>query len=435
MSRTSSHALNKLNDVIIRATVKERERAATGAAMLADGGGLYLRIEAGGGARWKFRYAKANGNRGELGLGGYPAVSLATARDLAREQRDRKSTGADLVHAKRDARAKAAEALKPKPTFGEVADRYVREKATVRSTNEKHKYQWRQSLGPAYCSGLRDLPIDQVGTADVLAVLTQALTRTPRYSTKAVTGTMWTVMPDTASRLLDRIRRVLDFAAVEGLRAGDNPARWTGHLEHRLAPVRRGERHQPSMHYRQVPGFVAQLPPQPGMSSRAMEFLILTACRSSEIREAVWAEFDFIGNIWTIPAARMKARVQHTVPLTPRMLAILNALAPAGARTGLVFPGNKPGRPLSNMAFKALMNRMGVANVTSHGFRSSFRNWAGDEYRAMEEVAEAALAHSFGSKVRNAYRGDPAFDSRIQMMLAWDRYCAGAQDNVVRLRA
>lgn len=435
MSRTSSHALNKLNDVIIRTAVKEREKAAIGVAMLADGGGLYLRIEAGGSARWKFRYAKANGQRGELGLGGYPAVSLVMARDLAREQRDRKATGADLVHAKRDAKAKAAEALKPKPDFAEVADRFVREKAAARSTNEKHKYQLGQTLGPAYCSAIRPLPIDQVTTAAILAVLTQVVTRTPRYSTEAVTGPLWTVMPATASRLLDRIRRVLDFATVEGLREGDNPARWSGHLEHRLAPVRRGERHQPSMPYRQVPGFVAKLPPQPGIAAVAMEFLILTACRSSEVREAVWSEFDFIGNTWTIPAARMKNRAKHTVPLTPRILEILNELAPAEARTGLVFPGSKPGRPLSNMAFKALMNRMGVTNVTSHGFRSSFRNWAGDEYRAMEEVAEAALAHSFGSKVRNAHRGDPAFDSRIQMMQAWDRYCAGTHDNVVRLRA
>jgi len=191
------------------------------------------------------------------------------------------------------------------------------------------------------------------------------------------------------------------------------------------------------MHYRDVPPFTATLRPREAVSARALELLILTACRSGEVRGMVWSEVDFESATWTIPAARMKARVEHRVPLGPRALEILREMSAGRPLEGLVFPSSKPGRPLSDMTFKALMDRLKISGATAHGFRSSFRNWAGDEYGADDDIAEAALAHQWGSKVKRAYRHSPAFERRRQLMLAWDAYCSNTEPatNVVRLRA
>lgn len=237
--------------------------------------------------------------------------------------------------------------------------------------------------------------------------------------------------------MLDRIKRVLDWATVEGWRTGDNPARWSGLLEHKLTRKSSSEvRHHASLHYRDVPDFVSALRAREAASARALEFLILTACRSGEVRGATWEEFDLVSKVWTIPATRMKARSEHRVPLTDRMLEIIVSMQPdPEKRHGLIFHSSV-GSMMSDMVFKALMDRMGKTGITAHGFRSSFREWAGDEYGAPDDIAEAALAHSYGTAVQRAYRRSPAFQLREKLMIAWGQHCADqpVTQNVVQLR-
>lgn len=432
----ATHARHKLNDLRIKAAI-ERHRlgeprrknadgtwAEDGFELLSDGGGLYLRTAPSGTAKWTYRFKSPDGRDREMGLGSYPEVTLKKAREKAQKQRDSRNDGDDPID-RRAAERAAARSVRAIPTFGEFADEYIRDKIVPSSTNEKHIYQWGQTLGDAYCSLIRPKRVDQLRVDDVLGVLRQRITR--KKGGQEVTGDLWTLMPETASRLLDRIKRVLDYAIVEGHRSGENPARWTGYLEHKLPRPRQTVQHQPAMPYREVPALVAQLRERDAVSARALEFLILTAGRSGEVRGATWEEMDVEGKVWTIPASRMKARLEHRVPLSARALEILRTMAPKPEKaSGLVFPSSRAGVPLSDMVFKALFDRMGLQGITAHGFRSSFRDWAGDEAGAPAEVAEAALAHVVGSKVERAYRRSDAFQRRKDLMDRWADYCDGS---------
>lgn len=309
-----------------------------------------------------------------------------------------------------EARRAAGQARKARKTFGEVASSFVERKAHG-WRNAKHRAQWRMTL-ETYAASLWALPIETIDTAAVQSVLEP----------------LWQKKPETASRLRGRIEAVLDAARVQGLRNGDNPACWRGHLDKLLPkPKKLSRGHHAAMPYKDIPAFMARLRELESISSLALEFAIFTAGRTGEVLNAKWAEFDFEGKIWTVPAARMKGGREHRVPLSPRACAILERLAIT--KTGeFVFPGTRPGKPLSNMALEMALRRMKIEGATVHGFRSSFRDWAGDERYDAREVIEAALAHVAGGKTEQAYRRSDALKKRHALMAAWAEFCASAEE-------
>lgn len=364
---------------------------------LSDGGGLFLRVSSRSSKSWSFLWTRG-GTRKELGLGAYPAVSLSRARELATECRSQVAAGNDPALE----RKKLEE-----PTFGECCNMFLDAKETEWS-NPKHRQQWRNTLDQ-YCRRIADKKVSEIDLHDVLSVLQPA----------------WKGRTETASRLRGRIERVLNFAKVKGWRRGENPAMWRGNLENVLPkPGKLHRGHHPAMPYAEVPAFMARLRESTGLAARALELTILTACRSSEVRMAEWSEFDLANRVWTIPAERMKARKAHRVPLTGAAMAILKPLH-EGRINAFVFPGQKPDRPLSEMSLEMQMRRMKAKPHTVHGFRSSFRDWAGDETSFPREIAEAALAHKVSNDVELAYRRSDALDKRRRLMEAWAAYCGG----------
>lgn len=395
----------------------------------ADGGGLYLNV-AQARRSWIFVYVR-NGRRREMGFGPVASVSLAEARRKAEEARRQLAAGVDPLDAK-----KAAEREQRIPTFGEMADTYI-EAHGAGWKNEKHRDQWIMTLSrerddngklvkSGYCLSIINKRVDEITTEDVLGVLKP----------------IWSTKNETASRVRSRIEAVMAAATAAGHRSGMNPALWRGHMSLLLPARKRLQRgHYAAMPYSDVPTFVAKLREAKGLGALALEFLILTAARSGEVRGAVWSEIDIDKKLWTIPAERMKAGREHRVPLTDRALAILEQAAllrrPADGNDdeALVFPSTKSGRPLSDMTLTAAMRRLGAGEYTAHGFRSSFRDWAGDCTAFPREVAEAALAHRSGDKVEQAYRRSDALEKRKKLMEAWDEYLARpAGGNVVPIR-
>ena len=352
----------------------------------ADGGGLYLSISKDGATtrrRWVFLF-RWHGKLKEMGLGPAATVSLAEARQLAAKWRTEVNAGRNPLES-RVAERRAQQAIR---TFGEVAAEFYDAKSPG-WRNEKVRKQWMTPL-ERYAARLMPLPVNEIGTEDVLAVLQP----------------IWTTKSETASRVRGRIEVVIDAARARGLIAPNeaNVARWRGHLSHLLPKRRKLTRgHHAAMPYREVPGFISRLREREAMAALALEFLILTAARTGEVLGARWAEMDLEVRVWTVPANRMKGAREHRVPLSDRALEIVATLAQA--HTGeLVFPSAKPGRPLSGMAMEMCLRRMKVEGVTVHGFRSSFRDWAGDATQFPRELAEAALAHVAGDETERAYR-------------------------------
>jgi integrase len=380
-----------------------------------DGGGLYLSISVGGNSirrRWVFLY-RWRGRLREMGLGGVAAISLARAREFAVECRSDLADGIDP----KEKRDNAREAAKGVPTFGKCADDYIELKEGG-WRNAKHRQQWRSTLRD-YTGKLRNKPVDSITTEDVLTALKP----------------IWQAKPETASRVRGRIESVLDAARVSGHIAEGtaNPARWRGHLDKLLPKRKRLTRgHHPAMAYADVPGFVEQLRQRQAMAALALEFIILTAARSGEALGAEWSEIDFDAKVWTVPAGRMKGGREHRVPLSARAVEILEDMCKTKV-SDFVFPGNKPKRPLSNMATDMLLRRMKAGNVTTHGFRSSFRDWVGELTTFPGELAEAALAHAVGDETERAYRRGDALAKRRKLMDAWAQYLGRqrfAADNV-----
>lgn len=372
----------------------------------ADGGGLYLQVSPGGAKSWLFIFQWA-GRRKEMGLGSASVMSLAEAREARDEARRLVAQGLNPI----DERKKAGP-LQP-PTFGEFADEMVAEWSPGWK-NPKHIDQWTMTL-TKHAASLRPKRIDTVSTDDVLLVLRP----------------IWTKRPETASRLRGRIERVLDAARVKGLRTGENPARWKGHLEQLLSkPVKLSRGHHPALPYEELPGFMAELRNREGVSLRALEFTVLTVAREGMTLGAAWSEIDFASRLWTVPAGRMKTGKEHRIPLGPRALELLGEVR--GLSEQWVFPGPVSGRPLSNMAMDMALRRL-RAGVTVHGFRSTFRDWAGDCTPYPREIAEAALAHAVGDRVELAYRRADALQKRRGMMDDWERFCSRPADNVVPL--
>lgn len=388
-------ATRSLNKLTARqaATLKEPGRHA-------DGGGLYLRVTPTNSRSWVFM-TTSDGRRTEIGLGRASAVGLATARGLAAAMREAVATGLDprsvLLPAQSEERV---------PSFGDYADTYI---SRVESgwRNEVHRLQWRNSLRD-HAQLIRDKPVDQVSTDDVIAVLTP----------------IWSTKPETAKRVRGRIERVLDAAKAHGLRPRDamNPATWRGHLALLMpAPSKLTRGHHAALPWRQAPTFMAQLQDREALAARCLEFVILTAARSGEALGATWGELDLDAGLWALPAHRMKAGVEHVVPLSGPAIELLKGLRPEEAEPGAkVF--SVAGAARSNMAMTMLLRRMKAENATVHGFRSTFRDWAGDATNYPRELIEQALAHTIENKSERAYRRGTAVERRRELMQAWANY-------------
>lgn len=391
----------------------------------ADGGSLYLNVAKPprgqpdrpcGPKTWVFLF-KFRGRQREMGLGsaGPGGISLADARQRAAEARSLIQRGVDPLDAKRAAAAEQAVTKARATTFGVFADAYVADHEAGWS-NDKHRAQWRMTLGPSYCAAIRGKPISEVGVDDVLAVLTP----------------VWQKRPETARRVRMRLEAVLDAARVRGLRDGENPARWRGNLDHLLPRHRKETKANfAAMPYADVPAFWRSLDLKRGTAALCLKYLIATGARTGEALGARWDEIDLEAKVWTLPARRMKAGREHRVPLSDAALAALNAAK--GLHPEWCFPGPSLRAPLSNMAMLGLLKRV-APDVTVHGFRSAFRDWASEETGAAYEVAEAALAHVVGDRTERAYRRGDLFEKRRELMAAWSAYLSGTQADVVPLR-
>jgi integrase len=361
-----------------------------------DGDGLQLVLSEPGRGKWVYRFQMAYRAR-EMGLGDYPTVSITEARERALVARRQARSGVDPIEQRRKTNVVV-------PTFGEFAKTVI-EAQTV-GVSGKHAAQWGTSLA-TYAVSIRDKPVNAITTEDVLGVLKP----------------VWTAKPETGRRVRNRIERILDAAKAKKFRDGDNPAQLRGHLDHLLGKHQRSDRHHDAMDYADVQAFVGRLRERPDVAHLAIEFIVLSACRLSEVLDAVWGEFDLEARLWVIPASRMKAGREHRVPLSERCCQILHEMEKVrrGDRAFKVSP----------RAIQNTVRRMD-ATATVHGFRSSFRDWCGDVAHAPREIAEEALAHAVGNQTERAYRRGDALDQRRKLMDAWAGYVEGeAGANVV----
>jgi integrase len=412
---TRSRATNRLS-------AREVETANTPGYYI-DGGGLLMHISENGGKRWLLRFVSPlTGKRREMGLGpaGSGNVSLAEARDKADAARRRVRDGVDPIQQREDdVNLRRIEAARPAPkTFGEVADDWM-DVNLGQFNNSKHRDQWRMTL-TTYAAPLRGKSIDAITTADVLATLKP----------------IWTQKPETAKRTQGRIERILDAASASGLRTGENPARWRNRLSTLLPKQPKNSRgHHAALPWKDLPEFIADLRTREGVAARALEFTILTAARSGEVRGATWAEVSADAARWTVPGSRMKAGRDHRVPLTRRALEILQDVAllrPTEDREGaaFIFPSVRQRGAMSDMTLAAVLKRMGRTNITVHGFRSAFRDWAEDCADAPFGAIKSALAHSIGDKVDAAYRRGDAYERRARLMAEWEAHLNGDHPEV-----
>jgi integrase len=366
-----------------------------------------------------------NGRARWMGMGPLHTVNLAEARKRAGEHRLRRHDGIDPIEARRAEKRQAQLDAAKSVTFKECAEAYIKaHRAGWR--NGKHAAQWEATLSTYADPVMGGLSVQAIDTVLVLKVLEP----------------IWTTKPETAGRVRGRIESILDWAKVRGYRVGENPARWRGHLD-KLLPARakvRKVEHHAALPYGELPTFLIALREQEGIAARALEFTVLTAARTGETMGARWNEFDLQEKAWTVPAERMKAGREHRVPLSARTLGILEEMqAHRHADDGFVFPGGKPGKSLSNMAFLMLLRRMDRDDLTAHGFRATFKTWASERTGFQNEIVEAALAHVVGSKVEQAYRRGDMFEKRRQLMQQWATFCTTPvqerQSNVALLRA
>ena len=371
----------------------------------ADGGGLYLQVAGNDGRSWIFRYQR-DGKRRDMGLGPVYLVGLAEARRLALDCRRCLFEGIDPLERKRAQTTAAAVDAAKTITFKEAAEQYIAShQASWRA--KQHLVRWHQTLRDFVYPVLGTLPVQAIDVALVMKVLEP----------------IWAKMPETASRIRGRIESILDWATVRQYRAGDNPARWRGHLDKLLPKVSKFSRvkHHTAMPYAEIGAFMAQLRQRDTVTARALEFAILTAARPGEAIGARWSEINMAECLWTIPPTRMKAHREHRVPLSDAAMAIIDRMASV-KYSDYVFPGRGNGRSVSHTAFSDQLEAMGHP-VTAHGFRSTFRDWCAERTNFPNEVAEMALAHAVGDKVEAAYRRGDLFEKRRQLANAWARFC------------
>lgn len=391
-----------------------------------DGDGLYLLVKKNLTKSWIFRYRVRGAKSREMGLGrageGRNCVLLAEAREKASSNWRLVKAGLDPLDA-RDAalaeqKAAAQEAAMKRVTFREVAREYIRLNAPGWK-NAKHASQWESSLEAYVYPIFGDLPVAMIATDHVRAAIEP----------------IWFAKPETASRVRGRIEKILDAAKTRGLRSGENPARWAGHLALLLPPKNKVARikHHAALPWQDLPKFMSELTTKAGTGAHALQFAILTAARSGEIRGLTWGEIDICARVWVIPAQRMKAGREHRVPLSSAALTLLEELKEhrtSHAADALIFPGQNPTQKISDMTITAVLRRMGRADITVHGFRSTFRDWVSEATEFPSEMAEMALAHTISSKVEAAYRRGDMFEKRLQMMNDWADFCASEENEV-----
>jgi integrase len=382
------------------------------AGMHADGEGLYLQVGPGGAKSWIYRYT-LHGKERYLGLGSAGAVPLKRARELASAARLLRAEGIDPVDKRRSDRVADRVAASKTITFDKCAEAYITaHEASWRSA--KHRLQWSATLKTYVSPVFGHLPVSDVGTDLVMRAIEP----------------LWRTKTETASRTRQRVEAILDWATVRQYRQGPNPAAWRGHLSN-LLPAKakvRPVKHHPALAYGNIPAFMARLRKKQSTSARCLELTILTGVRTGEVINARWSEFDLAAGVWTIPASRMKMGMEHRVPLALRAVEILRELYER--RSGdFVFGNVDTGRPISNMTMLKMLALMGRGNLTVHGFRSTFTDWAHECTDFADVVIDMALAHKVGDKVQAAYRRGDLFEKRRKLMEAWGEYCAGSTPN------
>lgn len=407
------------------AVMKAKEKG-----LYADGGNLYLQVTATGSKSWVFRYMM-DGKPKIMGLGALHAVPLASvlgnngekltegARDMAAKYRNLLASGIDPMDARKAEQVKIKLASSHNITFEQCAIAYV-EAHKASWKNAKHVWQWDNTLTRFVYPVLGKVPVKDVDITLVMEVLEP----------------IWNTKTETATRVRGRIESILDYATARGYRQGENPARWRGSVKSLLpasSKVKK-EKHHPALPYADVGDFMAKLKAEEGIAALALELVILTATRTSETIQARWSEFDLKNKVWTIPAERIKTGKEHRVPLSEPALKILKKLEQAKI-SDFVFSSRK-GKPLSNMAMLVLLKRMERSDITVHGFRSTFRDWAAEQTNYAREVAEQSLSHSVGNAVEAAYRRGDLFEKRTQLMEEWARYCykPKAKGKVLKIR-
>ncbi len=389
--------INKLTPLEIKALSKQ--------GLYSDGNGLYLRINNDGAKSWRYRFM-LDGNSREMGMGSLNLVSLSKARQEAIQCKLKVREGIDPIEERKASRAHLIGLNKSIPTFKECAVDYIRAHG-VAWKNAKHEQQWVNSLTNHVYPKLGSMAVNAIERSHIMQVLEP----------------IWRIKTETAKRIRGRIEMVLDWATVQGLREGENPARWRGHLD-KLLPKPSAimkEKHFAALPYTEIYDFMESLRSREANSAQLLRLIILTATRSGEARSATWSEIDLDKAIWTIPAERMKGKKEHVIPLCKEAVEIIKAL-PHMAGSDYLFAGIQSGKPLSDMVFAALMKRMARTGITTHGFRSTFRDWAAEQTAFPREVIEAALAHKLKDKAEAAYFRSNLLDKRRELMNQWAAY-------------
>jgi integrase len=402
----------------MRLTAKRVAKAIKHPGRYCDGAGLYLQVTSPQAASWILRFQRAGRERW-LGLGPTHTVGLADARERAKKARLQLLDGVDPVDARKAAKAARALEQAKSVSFQECAERHF-EQHESKWRSAKHRHQYISSLRTYVFPVIGKLPVSAIDTGLVLKCLEP----------------IWRTIPETASRVRQRIEAVLDNAGVRNLRVGDNPARWSGHLEHILPALRAAvQEHHAAVPYAKMPAFMAALRERKSVPDRALEFLILTASRTSPVRGAVWDEIDLAGKVWTIPGARMKSGQPHRVPLSKAAIELLAGLPREGGNS-FVFLGANPGQGLSPSMLQRALARI-RDDATVHGFRSTFRDWAGERTGFPFEVLEKALAHSVGNKASRAYARSDLLAERSKLMEMWAAFCGSppAEGAILPMRA
>ena len=370
--------------------------------------GLYLHVNARGARSWILRVVVGDKRR-DMGLGGYPDIGVADARQKAREARLKIEQGVDPILLRKQAKSELMALQATDKTFEQAAGEYIKIHADSWS-NDKHRKQWESTLAAYAFPVVGKLSLRHIRQEHILKILEP----------------IWTTKTETATRVRGRMESILDWAKVKGLRSGENPAAWKGHLDHMLpAPTRLKKiEHLTAVPVREMPGFMVKLRQAAGIAAQALEFLILTAARSGEVRGITWEEVSLDDALWIVPAERMKMKKEHRVPLSDRALSILKS-QPRIDENPLVFPALR-GSQMSDATMSAVLKRMGI-DATVHGFRSSFRDWCGDYTNYPRDLAEQCLAHGADDPVEAAYRRGDALERRREIMNEWSKFIAGHQ--------
>ncbi|PXW23429.1 tyrosine-type recombinase/integrase [Paraburkholderia caballeronis] len=382
-----------------------------------DGGNLYFQISPSGSRSWIFKFTLQGRSR-EMGLGPLSNVSLAAARVEAQKCRALLKAGADPIEARNAERRQRAMESPATRLFRDAAADHIK-KHRGEWKNAKHASQWENTLETYAYPVIGDVDVRDVDTPMVVRILQP----------------IWTEKRETAARVRGRIESILDSEKAQGRRSGENPARWRGHLELILPKRKRARRvrHHPALPYAQIPEFMRQLAQRPAMAARALHTLILTASRTSEVLFARPEEFDLKRRVWTIPAERMKMEIEHRVPLTDDVIAVVKPLLERAPPGSYVFAGKSPYKAMSNMAMLNLLERMGFSDITVHGFRSTFRDWTAECTEHPSDVAEMALAHAVENEVEAAYRRGDMLERRRRLMNDWARFCTDGSAAILSL--